>query len=77
MESRKWHVGTKLNYNFTFLHKGGLIPFTECIQGHDERISSQFVETWKDQMVNINGILFEISVEFIASAMDLSMKKKK
>lgn len=36
------------NTSWTYLCEGGLIPFMECIEGHDERVFSQIINSWKD-----------------------------
>ena len=39
-----------------YLRKGGLLPFMEGMEKHDEHISMQLFNSWNDKKVNINGI---------------------
>lgn len=59
------------------LKEGGFIPFMEVLNGYGESCSLQFVNSWEDRRVTINGILFRISEEVISLAMRLTMRGRK
>ena len=44
---------------------------------YDENCVLQFVNSWNDRKVTINGITFQVTEEVIAMATGLSMKGKK
>ena len=51
--------------------------FMEALNGHDENFSMQFVNSWENHRVTINGISFHILQEVIAMAISLVMKGRK
>ncbi len=59
------------------LKEVNFILFTEAFNGHYENYSMQFVNSWEDHKVMINGISFHISEEVIALATALAMKGRK
>ena len=60
-----------------YMLEGGLIMFMEALNGYDENCSLQFVNSWEDRRVMINGISFHISEEVISLAMRLDMRGRK
>ena len=59
------------------LKEGGFIPFMEMLNGYDESCSLQFVNSWEDRKVTVNGISFHISEEVIFMVTGLAMKGRK
>ncbi len=59
------------------LKGSGFILYMEAMSGYNENRSLQFVNSWKDRRVMINGISFQINEEIISLAIGLSMKGKK
>eukprot|EP01018_Ginkgo_biloba_P011481 Gb_23872 [translate_table: standard] len=43
------------------LEDSGLLPFVKKFSGHNEAITNQFVETWKNGKVTINGMHIDVS----------------
>ena len=59
------------------LKEGGFILFMEALNGYDKNCSLQFVNSWEDRRVTINGISFHISEKFISLATGLAMRGRK
>ena len=51
-----------------YLQEGNLLPYMEGIVKHDEIKWIQFLHTWKDKKVTVNGMSFDISKETIVRA---------
>eukprot|EP01018_Ginkgo_biloba_P014703 Gb_27246 [translate_table: standard] len=47
------------------LEDSGLLPFFKKFTGHNEAITNQFVETWKNGRVTINGMHIDVSESLI------------
>ena len=59
------------------LKEGGFLPYMISMAGYDENCALQFVNSWNERKVTINGITFQVSKEVIAMATGLNMKGKK
>ena len=66
----------KIETTWVYLGEGGLMPFMEGMEEHDEHISMQFINSWTDKKVNINGMMFEIMEEIVARVGELSQAGK-
>ena len=46
---------------YYMLKEGGLVSFMEVLNGFDESCSQQFVNSWDECTVTVNGITFQVS----------------
>eukprot|EP01018_Ginkgo_biloba_P035001 Gb_11149 [translate_table: standard] len=54
------------------LDDSGLLPFFKKFSGHNEAITNQFMETWKNDRLIINGMHIDVSEGLIAEVTGLS-----
>ena len=59
------------------LKEGGFVLFMEALNGHNEKCSIQFVNSWEENRVMINGISFHIFEQVIFLGTGLAMKARK
>lgn len=57
--------------------EGGFVPYMQAIVGYDENNSQQFVSSWKDMRVTINGITFHVNEKAIVMATSLEITSRK
>lgn len=57
-----------------YLRDGGLVPFMQCIKGYDKVVSMQFVNSWNNRRVVVNGISFKINEDVISKINSFSLK---
>lgn len=60
-----------------YFYKGGILPYMENMNGHDETVPKQFYTTWNDRHVSMNGISFEINDDIIGKATCLATRGRK
>lgn len=58
----------------TYLKEGSLSSFMEGMGIHDEHVSLQFMESWENKRVNINGVTFEMTKQLITQVSDHALK---
>ena len=59
------------------LKEGVFFPYMMSMARYDENCVIQFVNSWNDRKVTINGITFQVTEEVIAMANGLTTKGKK
>ena len=59
------------------LKEGGLVSFMEALNGHEENFSMQFVNSWENCRLTLNGISFHILKEAISLRTGLAMRGRK
>lgn len=70
-ECEKWKNKTKV---WNQLEKGGIAKFIECIHGFDPKVMNNFIKTWKDGRVKVNGVSFQVTEEVVVMVNDIPME---
>jgi hypothetical protein len=58
LEPTKMEDFSKRRATWIMLKEGGFIPYMQAMAGYDENYLQQFVASWKDRCMTINGITF-------------------